>query len=38
MTSYLTTALAPTGGTNVRLSEVVLTIYSKDIMFQAQPV
>jgi N4-gp56 family major capsid protein len=38
MTSYLTTALAATGGTNVRLSEVVLTIYSKDIMFQAQPV
>lgn len=38
MTDYLTTALAATGGTNVRLSEVVLTIYSKDIMFQAQPV
>jgi N4-gp56 family major capsid protein len=38
MTNYLTTALAATGGTNVRLSEVVLTIYSKDIMFQAQPV
>jgi N4-gp56 family major capsid protein len=37
MTSYLTTALAATAGTNVRLSEVVLTIYSKDIMFQAQP-
>lgn len=37
MTDNLTTALA-TGGTNVRLSEVVLTIYSKDIMFQAQPV
>jgi N4-gp56 family major capsid protein len=36
MTDYLTTALA-TGGNNVRLSEVVLTIYSKDIMFQAQP-
>ena len=38
MTSYLTTALAATAGTNVQLSEVVLTIYSKDIMFQAQPV
>lgn len=38
MTSYLTTALAATGGTNVRLSELVLTIYSKEIMFQAQPV
>ena len=38
MTSYLTTAIAPTAGTNVILSEVVLTIYSKDIMFQAQPV
>lgn len=37
MTSYLTTALAATDGTNVRLSQVVLTIYSKDIMFQAQP-
>jgi N4-gp56 family major capsid protein len=38
MTSYLTTALASTGGTNVKLPEVVLVIYSKDIMFQAQPV
>jgi len=38
MTSYLTTALAATAGTNVKLPEVVLTIYSKDIMFQAQPV
>lgn len=37
MTSYLTTGLAATSGTNVQLSEVVLTIYSKDIMFQAQP-
>ncbi len=33
----LTTAITATGGNNVRLSEVVLTIYSKDIMFQAQP-
>jgi len=38
MTYNLTTAIAPTAGTNVILSEVVLTIYSKDIMFQAQPV
>lgn len=42
MTDQLTTALALDGtGTNsqnVRLSQVVLTIYSKDIMFQAQPV
>lgn len=42
MTNYLTTALAETGTganppLNVRLSDVVLTIYSKDIMFQAQP-
>lgn len=42
MTDQLTTALALDGtGTNnqnIRLSDVVLTIYSKDIMFQAQPV
>lgn len=42
MTDQLTTALALDGtGTNnqnIRLSAVVLTIYSKDIMFQAQPV
>ena len=38
MTNYLTTALAATAGTNVKLPELVLTIYSKDIMFQAQPV
>lgn len=42
MTDKLTTALAldgtGTSGQNIRLSEVVLTIYSKDIMFQAQPV
>lgn len=42
MTDQLTTALAldgtGTNGQNIRLSEVVLTIYSKDIMFQAQPV
>jgi len=37
MTDYLTTALDGNGH-NVLLSEVVLTIYSKDIMFQAQPV
>jgi len=42
MTNYLTTALAATGTganppLNVRLPEMVLTIYSKDIMFQAQP-
>ena len=42
MTDQLTTAIAldgtGTSGQNIRLSEVVLTIYSKDIMFQAQPV
>lgn len=42
MTNYLTTALAATGTganppLNVRIPELVLAIYSKDIMFQAQP-
>ena len=37
MTDKLTTALDGNGN-NVLLSDVVLTIYSKDIMFQAQPV
>lgn len=36
-TSYLTTALDASGN-NVKLDKVVLTIYSKDIWFQAQPV
>lgn len=36
MTNFITTAIE-TGGSLVRLSEVVLTIFSKDIMLQAQP-